>query len=59
MLGDEKLLSALLEIGAKRLDEQPPALDFAAGYVLANLAADGKRTEVAERLCPRFGLTPV
>ncbi|HTI50533.1 MAG TPA: tetratricopeptide repeat protein [Planctomycetaceae bacterium] len=50
IIGDEKLLSALLEIGAKRLDEQPPALDFAAGYVLANLAADGKRTEVAERL---------
>jgi tetratricopeptide (TPR) repeat protein len=47
---DEKLLTALLEIGAKRLDEQPPALDFASGYVLANLAAEGKRTELAERL---------
>lgn len=48
--GDEKLLSALLESGVKRLEEQPPTLDFSSGYVLANLAAEGKRTDVAERL---------
>jgi tetratricopeptide (TPR) repeat protein len=48
--GDEKLLASVLELGAKRLDEQPPALDFASGYVLANLAADGAATDLAERL---------
>jgi tetratricopeptide (TPR) repeat protein len=50
ILGDEKLLSALMEVGVKRLDEQPPSLDFNSGYVLANLAADGKRTDIAQRL---------
>src|SRR5262249_49801137 len=49
-LGDEKLLSGLLDLAVKRLEEQPPALDFDSGYVLANLAADGKKTEAAQRL---------
>src|SRR6185436_19288707 len=50
ILGDEKLLSSLLDLGAKRLDQRPPALEWNSGYILANLAADGKRTEAAERL---------
>lgn len=47
---DEKLLDGLLASGDKLLGEEPPRLDFAAGYVLANLAADGKKTEQAEKL---------
>jgi Tfp pilus assembly protein PilF len=31
------------------LAEQPSPLDFSTGYVLANLAADGKKTEAAEK----------
>lgn len=48
--GDEKLLTSLLELGTKRLEQNPPTLEWNAGYVLANLAADGKKTDVAERL---------
>lgn len=50
IVGDEKLLSSLIDLAVKRLEEQPSSLDFNSGYVLANLAADGKRTPEAERL---------
>jgi tetratricopeptide (TPR) repeat protein len=53
---DEKLLDRLLKSGEELLAEQPSPLDFPTGYVLANLAADGKKTELAERLY-RFLLT--
>ena len=42
-------LGAILENGDKLLAEDPPKIDFAAGYALANLAADGKKTEAAEK----------
>ncbi|MGE5194162.1 MAG: tetratricopeptide repeat protein, partial [Deltaproteobacteria bacterium] len=38
----------LVKSGEELLAEQPSPLDFATGYVLANLAADGKKTEAAE-----------
>ncbi len=47
---DEKLLDKLLKSGEELLAEQPSPLDFPTGYVLANLAADGKKTDLAERL---------
>jgi tetratricopeptide (TPR) repeat protein len=46
---DEKLLEKLVKSGEELLAEQPSPLDFATGYVLANLAADGKKTDSAER----------
>ena len=49
IVSDEKLLNGILEAGAKRLDQQPPTLTFAPGYVLANIAAEAKKTELAER----------
>lgn len=49
IVADEKLLGAILENGDKLLAEDPPKIDFAAGYALANLAADGKKTEAAEK----------
>ncbi len=48
--GDEKLLDGLLKSGEDLLAEVPPKLDYATGYVLANLAADAKKAEPAERL---------
>jgi tetratricopeptide (TPR) repeat protein len=53
---DEKLLDKLLKSGEELLAEQPSPLDFPTGYVLANLAADGKKSDLAERLY-RFLLT--
>jgi tetratricopeptide (TPR) repeat protein len=46
---DEKLLDRLVKSGEELLAEQPSPLDFSTGYVLANLAADGKKTEAAEK----------
>lgn len=50
VVSDEKLLTGILEAGAKRLDQQPPMLTFAPGYVLANIAAEAKKTDLAERV---------
>ncbi len=47
---DEKLLEKLVKSGEELVAEQPSPLDFATGYVLANLAADGKKTEATEKL---------
>jgi tetratricopeptide (TPR) repeat protein len=47
---DETLLDKLVKSGEELLAEQPSPLDFSTGYVLANLAADGKKTETAEKL---------
>ena len=46
---EEKLLEKLIKSGEELLAEQPSPLDFSTGYVLANLAADGKKTEAAEK----------
>lgn len=48
--GDEKLLEKLVKSGEELIAEEPSPIDFATGYVLANLAADGKKTEAAEKL---------
>lgn len=48
--GDAKLTQSLLETGAKQLQEQPPKLEFAAGFVLAHLATEVKQTAVAQDL---------
>ncbi|MFN0054375.1 MAG: tetratricopeptide repeat protein [Planctomycetales bacterium] len=50
IIGDDKLLDSVLEAGVKRIADAPPRLDFPTGYVLANLAADGKRSDTAQRL---------
>lgn len=50
IVADDNLLNALLETGDRQLAATPPTLDFATGYVLANLAADAKRTATAEKL---------
>lgn len=50
IIGDEALLDNLLETALKKAEVKPPQLDFAAGYVMANLAADGKRSAIAEKL---------
>jgi tetratricopeptide (TPR) repeat protein len=47
---DEMLLDKLVKSGEELVAENPSPLDFATGYVLANLAADGKKTEAAEKL---------
>ncbi len=53
---DEKLLAKLLKSGEELIAEEPSPVDFPTGYVLANLAADGKKTELAEKFY-RFLLT--
>lgn len=53
---DEKLLSKLVKSGEELIAEQPSPVDFETGYVLANLAADGKKTAQAEKFY-RFLLT--
>ncbi|MSR58139.1 MAG: tetratricopeptide repeat protein [Planctomycetaceae bacterium] len=56
IIGDEKLLESLLDTAIEQSEQQPARLDFASSYVLANLAAEGKRTARAERLY-RFALS--
>ncbi len=53
---DEKLLAKLLKSGEELIAEEPSPVDFPTGYVLANLAADGKKTELTEKFY-RFLLT--
>jgi tetratricopeptide (TPR) repeat protein len=50
VVADEKLAQSVLETGEKYAAEDPPKFDFATGYVLANLAADAKKTDLAEKL---------
>lgn len=50
IVADEKLVAAMIEAGRKRMQEQPSKLDFATGYVLANIAADAKKTAESEQL---------
>jgi tetratricopeptide (TPR) repeat protein len=50
LAADEELLNQVLEEGRKLLEEQPGDLDFQKGYVLANLAADVRRTELAAKV---------
>jgi tetratricopeptide (TPR) repeat protein len=47
--GDANLFAALMKAGETLLGEDAPKLDFATGYVLANLAADGKKSDLAEK----------
>jgi tetratricopeptide (TPR) repeat protein len=44
---DEPLLGELLAVGSQRLEAEAPQLNFAAGLILAKLAAVAKKTEVA------------
>ena len=44
---DDELTKSLLELGKTKMAEGNEALKFAPGYVLANLAADSKRTDAA------------
>ncbi len=50
IIGDAQLLDGVLGEGVKMAQAQPPTLDYAAGYVLANLAADARRTKETEDL---------
>ncbi|MGQ0635481.1 MAG: tetratricopeptide repeat protein [Planctomycetaceae bacterium] len=50
IIADDKLLTSLLDDAEQRLKQNPAGVDFAGGYVLANLAADAKRTDAAEKL---------
>lgn len=47
LLAEEKLVTGLVEAAHKLLKEQPPKLDFATGYIAANIAADAKRGDDA------------
>lgn len=47
---DEKLQTGLLKLAEQALEEDPAPIEFSAGYVLANVAADAKRSELAEKL---------
>jgi len=49
IIADDKFLESVLKTGEERLAEEPPTLDFAAGYVLANLSADAKKSDQAEK----------
>jgi len=44
---DEELLNQVLDEGRRLLEQRPGNLDFQTGYVLANLAADARRTDQA------------
>jgi tetratricopeptide (TPR) repeat protein len=47
LLAEEKLVTGVIEAAKNLLKEQPPKLDFATGYVAANIAADAKRSDEA------------
>jgi tetratricopeptide (TPR) repeat protein len=47
---DEKLRDALLKTAEKLLADPAANLEFSSGYVLANVAADAKSSELAEKL---------
>lgn len=50
IVADQKLVEALMKTAAEKLAAQPPQLEFANGYLLANIAADSKQSDLAERL---------
>ena len=50
IVADQKLVDGLMKTANEMLGAQAPPLDFATGYVLANIAADAKQTPVAEKL---------
>jgi len=50
IVADQKLVEGLMKAAAEKLAAKPPQLEFASGYVLANIAADAKQSELAERL---------
>ncbi len=50
IVADQKLVEGLMKAAAEKLAAKPPQLEFASGYVLANIAADAKQTEQAEKL---------
>lgn len=50
IIADEKLTQRVLETGEKYAAEEPPKFDFATGYILANLAADAKKTDLAVKI---------
>lgn len=47
LLAEEKLVNGVVEAAQKLLKEQPPKLEFAIGYIAANIAADAKRSDEA------------
>ncbi|MBI3861351.1 MAG: tetratricopeptide repeat protein [Planctomycetia bacterium] len=47
---DPKLVESLLKLAAGVLAEQPPKVEFASAYILANVAGEAKQTEIAEKL---------
>jgi len=49
IIANEKLFASLMKSGEALLGENPVKLDFPTGYVLANLAADGKQSDLAEK----------
>lgn len=51
---DEKLQESLLKMGEKALAGDPGDLEFTSGYVLANVAADAKKSDLAEALYRRL-----
>lgn len=50
VVADEKLAQGVVETAEKYSAESPPKFDFATGYVLANLVADAKKTELAAKI---------
>jgi tetratricopeptide (TPR) repeat protein len=50
ILTDEKLLESLLKIAAEQLAAPITKVEFSTGYILANLAGEAKKTELAEKL---------
>ena len=50
IIADEKLLDSLMKSAGDLLAARPPRIEFANGYLLANIAADAKQAELAEKL---------
>ena len=50
IIADQKLVESLMKSASEMLGLQHPRLEFATGYVLANIAADARQSELAEKL---------
>jgi tetratricopeptide (TPR) repeat protein len=50
IIADPNLVESLMKSATDRLNAVPPRLDFASGYLLANIAADARQSELAEKL---------